>query len=64
MLEDYWGEDIDSVKNIGRKSRTTKDNKKDRQNELDFLLDKIGKSGLESLTREEKNRLDELTREI
>jgi len=33
-----------------------------KQNELDRLLDKIGKSGIDSLSRKERQRLDELSR--
>jgi len=34
------------------------------QAELDVLLDKIGQSGIDSLTKEERRRLDELSRRM
>lgn len=54
----------------GWKKRQVKDNidhqynykKMSRQAELDELLDKIGKKGLKSLSKSEKERLDELSR--
>lgn len=36
--------------------------KKDRQNEIDKILSKIGKNGLKDLTPKEKKRLDELSK--
>lgn len=36
--------------------------KKDRENEIDQILSKIGKNGLKDLTPEEKKRLDELSK--
>lgn len=36
--------------------------KKDRENEIDQILSKIGKNGLKDLTLEEKKRLDELSK--
>ena len=35
--------------------------KKERQNEIDRLLDKIGKNGLKDLSEKDKQRLDELS---
>lgn len=35
--------------------------KKERQNEIDRLLDKIGKNGLNDLSEKDKQRLDELS---
>jgi hypothetical protein len=34
------------------------------QAELDVLLDKIGQSGIDSLSKEERRRLDELSRRM
>jgi hypothetical protein len=34
------------------------------QAELDVLLDKIGQSGIDSLTKAERRRLDELSRKM
>lgn len=36
--------------------------KKERQNEIDDLLSKIGKNGLKDLTKAQKDRLDELSK--
>ncbi len=36
--------------------------KKNRQNEIDDLLSKIGKNGLQDLTAQQKKRLDELSK--
>lgn len=38
--------------------------KKDRENEIDQILSKIGKNGLQDLSTEDKNRLDELSKKI
>ena len=36
--------------------------RKERQDEIDQLLNKIGKNGLDDLTEKERKRLDELSR--
>lgn len=36
--------------------------RKDRENEIDLLLSKIGKNGLDDLTEKERKRLDELSK--
>ena len=36
--------------------------KKDRENEVDKILSKIGKNGLNDLSTEDKKRLDELSK--
>ncbi|MEO1260739.1 MAG: rhomboid family intramembrane serine protease [Bacteroidota bacterium] len=64
LIDNYWGEEINSIKNFKKEKNKPVDLKKDRQAELNLLLDKIGKSGLDSLSKEEKRRLDELTNEI
>ena len=64
MLDDYWGEEVDNLERIGQPKRRVEKTRKDRQAELDFLLEKIGKNGLGSLTKDEKKRLDDLTGEI
>ena len=38
--------------------------KKDRENEIDKILSKIGKNGLQDLSAEDKKRLDELSKKI
>ena len=35
--------------------------KKERQNEIDSILEKIGKNGLDDLSLQDKKRLDELS---
>ena len=38
--------------------------KKERENEIDKILSKIGKNGLKDLSTEERKRLDELSKKI
>lgn len=38
--------------------------KKDRENEIDKILSKIGKNGLHDLSTEDRKRLDELSKKI
>lgn len=38
--------------------------KKDRENEIDKILSKIGKNGLQDLSLEDRKRLDELSKKI
>ena len=38
--------------------------KKDRENEIDTILSKIGKNGLNDLSEEDRKRLDELSKKI
>ena len=38
--------------------------KKDRENEIDQILSKIGKNGLQDLSTEDRKRLDELSKKI
>ena len=38
--------------------------KKDRENEIDKILSKIGKNGLQDLSVEDRKRLDELSKKI
>ncbi|KIA84437.1 rhomboid family protein [Kaistella solincola] len=38
--------------------------KKQRQDEIDAILSKIGKNGLDDLSAADKNRLDELSKKI
>ena len=58
-----------SVKNIFQKEEkyyTIDDafnsKRKERQDEIDHLLSKIGKNGLDDLTEKERQRLDELSK--
>lgn len=57
MIHNYWGENVRSVQNL-RKKRPPAKNKEEELNEL---LDKIRKYGMESLSNKERKRLDELT---
>ena len=71
LIEDYWGETpLKRNKSKGSTARLpkisgerqripTQDTKLD---ELDQLLDKIGKVGIENLSKRERKRLDELSR--
>lgn len=59
IVDNYWGEGIKKFKNEIK----TAPPKLTRQEELDALLDKIRKNGIKSLTKKERERLDEL-REI
>ena len=38
--------------------------KKNRENEIDTILSKIGKNGLQDLSGEDRKRLDELSKKI
>jgi hypothetical protein len=38
--------------------------KRDRENEVDKILSKIGKNGLKDLSEEDRKRLDELSKKI
>ncbi|MBO9573884.1 MAG: rhomboid family intramembrane serine protease, partial [Chitinophagaceae bacterium] len=38
--------------------------KKDKQKEIDVILDKIGRTGMDSLTRKEKETLEEYSRSV
>ena len=64
MVDGYWGKEINSLKKIGQKKNKAPKSKKDKQAELDLLLEKIGRSGLNSLTKKEKDKLDQLTNEL
>ena len=60
MIDQYWGESIENLKNP--KSKAPKFANKEI--ELNFLLDKIAKNGMGSLSRQERNRLEELKNEL
>ena len=60
MIDQYWGENIEQMKNPKPKApRFT-----NKESELNFLLDKIRKDGIGSLSRKEKRRLEELKNEL
>jgi membrane associated rhomboid family serine protease len=61
MVEKYWGENVEMMKNWKQKPPETK---RSRAEELDDLLDKIRRSGMKSLSKKEKERLDELTKDV
>lgn len=60
MIHNYWGENVRSVQSMTQKRTPGKS----KQDELDELLDKIRKHGMESLNKKERKRLDELTNNL
>jgi hypothetical protein len=56
MIKEYWGERAIDIQDAytGRKSRMS------RQEEVDYLLDKIRTKGIKSLTKKERQRLKEI----
>lgn len=67
MVDGYWGEQLSSLgKSVKRSRKPGKRRKKrqSREEELDHLLQKIRQQGLKSLSREERDRLDELRDEL
>lgn len=56
MVKEYWGERAIDIQDAytGRKSRMS------RQEEVDYLLDKIRTKGINSLTKKERQRLKEI----
>ena len=60
MVDKYWGESIENLKNPKPKEPKFAT----KEIELNFLLDKISKKGMESLSRQERRRLDELKNEL
>lgn len=61
MIDKYWGENADMLKEWTQKRPDTK---RSREEELDDLLDKIQRSGMNSLSKKEKDRLKELTNDF
>lgn len=61
MINKYWGENVESIKNWTQKRPETQ---RSREEELDDLLDKIRKTGMRSLNKKEKERLEELTNDF
>lgn len=59
MLGNYYDTTRSSYYDVDDRYNEEKVN---RQHELDRLLDKIGKSGIDSLSKKEKQRLDDLSR--
>lgn len=65
MVDKYWGENVKSVQNKTAKIRSIKSQtRKDKEEELDELLEKIRKHGMNSLSKKEKERLDELKNDL
>lgn len=60
MIRNYWGENARDLQSAFKKTETPAS----RQAELDQLLDKIRRSGYESLTRKERARLEDLKDEV
>ena len=56
MIKEYWGEGVIDIQDAytGRKSRMS------RQEEIDYLLDKIRTKGIKRLTKKERQRLKEI----
>ncbi len=61
MLDNYWGENVHAIKNMRLKKSEPS---KSKEQEINDLLDKIRKNGVESLSKQEKARLDELTKKL
>ncbi len=57
MIDHYWGETVDRIR-LGIKQ---KPERMSREEELDMLLEKVRKKGLNSLSGKERKRLDELS---
>lgn len=61
MIPKYWGENVDVLRHWTPKPPEKKLNHED---ELDALLDKINQYGINSLSKKERERLDELTKQL
>lgn len=61
LIEGYWGELLSNNRSSNKDNKTPIKNK---QEELNKLLEKIGKHGIDSLSAAEKKRLDDLTKEL
>lgn len=60
MIAQYWGESLQQMRNPKPKAPKFAN----KESELNFLLDKIRKNGMNSLSRKEKVRLEELKNEL
>lgn len=58
MIREYWGENVRDIQKTFSQSKP----KVDPAQELDQLLDKIRKHGVNSLSKKERNRLEELSK--
>lgn len=61
LIDKYWGENIANLKEQIKHSGRSQDRYQSREDELDELLDKIRRKGINSLTDDERRRLDELS---
>jgi len=59
LLENYWGEGFESIKSRVKTMNTPK--QINPEDELDYLLDKIKRKGINSLSAKERSRLKELS---
>lgn len=62
MLQNYWGETAHSLKETIKNTSSKKKTLINPETELNQLLDKIKKSGIDSLSKKEKKRLEELSK--
>ena len=60
MIDKYWGESVENLRNPKPKAPRFAN----KESELNFLLDKIAKKGIGSLSRQERKRLEELKNEL
>lgn len=60
MIREYWGENVRDFQSVFDKTETPAS----RQAELDQLLDKIRRDGYNSLSKKERNRLEELKDDV
>jgi len=58
MINKYWGENVEMLRNWKPKQP---DSRLSEEEELDALLDKINKKGINNLSKKERDRLKELT---
>lgn len=68
LVERYWGETL-SRRNVptftaSKQKNKTLSSKAEKEKRLDELLDKISKQGINSLSKKEKNLLDQLKNEL
>lgn len=62
LIDNYWGETIRGASEVFQPKPA--ETKREKQEELDYLLDKIRQKGIKSLTKKERKRLEELQRNL
>jgi hypothetical protein len=60
MIDDYWGENVRQIKKSTQLKKLKKTSKREHEATLNELLDKINQGGIDSLSANERKRLDEL----